>query len=90
MKPTAVMNDLKDVFLKALNRLGNFINKNPELEGNVQKQGPVKDKVSRVQPKKAKKPIQKDVYGHKGSGYKGKGNVNTDAAIFNHPRKDVH
>jgi hypothetical protein len=42
-----------------------------------------------AQPKKKKIKIQKEIYQHKGSGFKGKGGVNTDAALFNRARKDI-
>lgn len=32
---------------------------------------------------------KKGVLGHKGSGYKGKGSINTDATIFNRLRKEA-
>jgi hypothetical protein len=43
-----------------------------------------------IKPSYKKKHLsvnETDVYSHKGSGYKGKGNVNTDTKTFNKPRK---
>ncbi len=45
-------------------------------------------KKSRLEAKKEKiKP--KEIYSHKGSGYKGKGQINRDSATFNQPRKGL-
>lgn len=91
MKST-VLDNIRSKFLVVLQSLGNFLNKLPE-----QKTGPKtkseridtsKNKNKKFFTKNEKKGIPKEVYGYKGSGYKGKGNVNTDTATFNHPRKD--
>lgn len=39
--------------------------------------------------KKVKMKLPKEVYSHKGSGYKGKGKISTGSATFNRARKDI-
>jgi hypothetical protein len=73
--------------------LGNVINQNPTKEENLKAKKRSNNGPSFIKGKK-KIPVEKnqkikEVYSHKGSGYKGKGNVNTDTAVFNKPRKDI-
>jgi hypothetical protein len=78
-----VLNNVRKLFMDALNAMAIFIKKNG-LNTKREKKNistpsiDYKDEVVR----------KKDVLGHKGSAYKGKGSINTDAAIFNHPRKE--
>lgn len=49
----------------------------------------IQRKIKYLQKSSHDQKMKKEVYGHKGSAYKGKGNVNTDTETFNHPRKEV-
>lgn len=48
----------------------------------------LKEKVNNFN-KKIKTKIPKEVFSHKGSGYKGKGKINTGSTTFNRARKDL-
>lgn len=82
-----VLDNVRSRFLRALGAIGRFLNQLPERE--------FKSKAKQERPVSVKKNIPKtrkgsfkEVYAHKGSGYKGKGNVNTDTTTFNRLRKD--
>lgn len=79
--------------INGLESFGKFVNQNPTIEeakrittSPLFKQ-PFWKKLHTSIPKALKQRIHKDVYAHTGSGYKGKGNINTDSATFNQPRK---
>jgi hypothetical protein len=75
-------------------RIGNFINQNPTQgendKANLSKRfenNPLKGFKS---PKSKNDRFKtNEIYEHKGSGYKGKGRINRDAATFNQPRKGL-
>ena len=76
-------------------KIGDFINQTPTVEENkkayVSKSGNsfrFNFKMPTLDPKR-EKVKSKEIYSHKGSGYKGKGNINRDAATFNQPRKGL-
>lgn len=88
------LNTIIDRLITILEAVGKVINQTPSEEEQEQiKTGPSlnqplwKKKSDSPQPERIR--VAKEVYGHKGSSYKGKGKINTDAATFNHPRKDV-
>ncbi|MCM2351524.1 MAG: hypothetical protein NDI69_15990 [Bacteriovoracaceae bacterium] len=90
MKST-VLDNIRSKFLVVLQSVGNFLNRLPENKTWPRAKSERVDTPNRNKKfftKNEKKGIPKEVYGYKGSGYKGKGNVNTDTATFNHPRKD--
>ena len=82
-----------DKLERAVAKIGDIINVTPTIEENRKARSP---KMMFNYPpnsffKKSKKEKVKvhEVYEHKGSGYKGKGNINRDAATFNQPRKGL-
>ena len=88
------INNVLSRIISTLEAIGKIINETPTAQEKkdiksspIQNQPLWKKKNDSLKPKKIR--VAKEVYGHKGSGYKGKGNINTDAATFNHPRKDV-
>lgn len=83
-----ILENIRSRFLTALQSIENFLDKEPEQKKPVKKSDTKVETPKRVYSKKHNQGNQKEVYGHKGSGYKGKGKVNTDAATFNHRRKD--
>jgi hypothetical protein len=85
---------------KILSRIGKvFISVGDVINQNLtemEKKKMVKASFSKNAPKvkenfnkKDKMIIPKNVYSHKGSGYKAKGSVNTDSTTFNRARKDI-
>lgn len=80
---------------KALEGIGNFINQTPTPEENkktLRSPGavpPFETKREKDFPRKSEKFKSKEIYEHKGSGYKGKGKINTDTSTFNQPRKGI-
>lgn len=91
MKTTStstLTDDVKALFSKFFTRLGSIINQSPAKKENVKTTSTSQvTKNENIHAKKENEPMPKDTYGYKGSGYKGKGNVNTDARVFNHPRR---
>lgn len=84
-----ILENIRARFLTALQSIDNFLNKEPEQKKPVGKlDTKTETPHKQVYSKNQKQGNKKEIYGHKGSGYKGKGNVNTDAATFNHPRKE--
>jgi hypothetical protein len=78
-----LLDNVKKRFMDALNSIGILFNKNNFGKGRV------KNIISSSFRDYRNKFIRKkDVIGHKGSSYKGKGSINTDATIFNRLRKD--
>ena len=94
---TKLIDKLNTVITRLINILeavGKVINQTPTAEEQARiKTSPTQReplwKKKKESPKTERNLVAKQVYGHKGSSYKGKGNINTDAATFNHPRKDV-
>lgn len=80
-----VLDKVRSRFLSLLNGIGTFLNATPA-KADGQKMNFPFSMIKRGNQKTRKK----EVYGHKGSGYKGKGNVNTDAATFNRLRREEH
>jgi len=78
----SVLDNVKSIFFTVLESIENLL-----------KQNSTKKEIGKVftstNPKPKKERPPKDVYSYKGSANKAKGSVNTDAATFNHPRKDV-
>jgi len=81
---------------KTASYLGSMINQNPSEEENrkvkAKRQGDrswIFRKPSVLELAKRKISRPKEVYAHKGSGYKGKGQINRDTATFNKPRKGL-
>lgn len=81
---------------KTASYLGSLINQTPTEEENRKVRPKKNVNPPRTFPKPsllelAKKKIlkPKEVYAHKGSGYKGKGQINRDTATFNKPRKGL-
>ena len=84
-----ILENIRARFLTALQSIDNFLNKEPEQKKPVDKLDTKTETPNKqIYSKNPNRGNKKEVYGHKGSGYKGKGNVNTDAATFNHPRKE--
>lgn len=80
-------------FTKKAMSLGKVLNQNPSKEENLKAKKRAQKIFLNMNDKK-KIPVEKnqkirDIYSHKGSGYKGKGNINTDSSVFNKPRKDI-
>lgn len=85
----SVLLNFRQKFLSALNSLSNWLSKSPEKTFSK--------KNTQTQKKKPKNAVYKNLkndkidskdYSYKGSGYKGKGNINKDTATFNKLRKD--
>lgn len=78
-----------------LDAVGRVLNQNPTEEESKRvthspkMREPFWKKFYEAHPKLVKQKAPKKVYSYKGSGYMGKGNINTDAATFNAPRKGV-
>ena len=77
-----------------LKMIGKKINQVPSKDENKKamrglKKTPVFEKNKSEEIKKFKRPSKKEIYSFKGSGHNGKGKVNREAKIFNHPRKDL-
>lgn len=77
-----VLDNLRKRFMDALNSMVIF------LKNNFEKDRFKKTISSSPLDYKDELVRKKDVLGYKGSAYKGKGRINTDAAIFNRPRKE--
>ncbi len=78
-----VLDNVRKRFMDALNSMVVFFKKNnfkKKRDKNIISSSPLDYSDELVR--------KKDVLGHKGSAYKGKGSINTDAAIFNRPRKE--
>ena len=98
MKPFKKILDMKNTFFTVLRNLSELINQTPDKgqkvhtpESSLLQKPPFWARFKSNRPvKDPQRGKQKEVYGPKGSGYKGKGSVNTSATIFNHPRKDFH
>lgn len=87
----SVLLNFRQKFLSALNSLSNWLSKSPEKKTSStrQNQPSQRKKTTNAVYKNLKDDkISSKNYSHKGSSYKGKGNVNTDAAVFNKLRKD--
>lgn len=90
-----ILNNVITRMIKVLESVGRVINQNPTVKEakNIKTsptlQKPFWKKINASIPKALKQKPSKEVYNYKGSAYKGKGNINTDTATFNHPRKDV-
>jgi hypothetical protein len=76
-----ILDNVRTRFINILSSIGNYLSR--EVTEKRQKYFP------QLHTKFVKQHPPKQIYGHKGSGYKGKGSINTDAATFNQPRKDV-
>jgi hypothetical protein len=89
-----VENILKKVE-RTLSFLGGIINQNLTKEENKKAYSGQTNKFNfdgngnsfKISKKEKEKP--KEVYSHKGSGYKGKGSINRESATFNKPRKGL-
>lgn len=76
-----IIDNVRTRFIKILSSIGTYLSQ--EVTEKGQRYFP------QLRTKFVKQHHPKEAYGHKGSGYKGKGSINTDAATFNQPRKDV-
>lgn len=86
MQITALDN-VRKKFMEALNAIGFFLQTDHVKKTKVKKH-PKKTAPAFPHEKRDEKLPQDDL-DFKGSGYMGKGHINTDAAIFNRPRKEV-
>lgn len=85
-----VLDMVRSKFLSLLNGIGTLLNAAPAEKDAKKGRGRKVTFPFNTLKRGNQKNRKKEIYSHKGSGYKGKGNVNTDAATFNRLRKEEH
>lgn len=90
-----ILDNILTRMLNVLEGVGKFINELPteeetkKMSTSPKLRRPLWKKTKTSTPKVLKQKPSKEINTFKGSGYNGKGKINTDAATFNHPRKSV-